>query len=60
MDFIGPFTDGLRALANAEGRCVKDNTALLLAGAVAGPLNRAPSALTSALKAGGALRWTTT
>jgi methionine-rich copper-binding protein CopC len=35
LDFIGPFTDGLRALANAEGRCVKDNTLLAIAGAVA-------------------------
>jgi len=35
MDIIGPFTEGLRALANAEGRCQKDNTLIMLAGAVA-------------------------
>ena len=35
LDDIGPFTDGLAALANAEGRCVKDNTLLMCAGAFA-------------------------
>jgi len=35
LDDIGPFTEGLAAIANAEGRCVSDNTLLLLAGAVA-------------------------
>jgi hypothetical protein len=35
MDDIGPFTEGLAALANAEGRCIKDNTLLMCAGAVA-------------------------
>jgi large repetitive protein len=35
LDDIGPFTEGLAALANAEGRCVKDNTLLMCAGAVA-------------------------
>jgi hypothetical protein len=35
LDQIGPFTDGLAALANAEGRCIKDNTLLMCAGAVA-------------------------
>lgn len=35
FDDIIPFTEGLRAIANAEGRCVRDNTALMIAGAVA-------------------------
>src|SRR6185436_395646 len=35
MDDIGPFTEGLAALANAEGRCIRDNTLLMCAGAVA-------------------------
>ncbi|HWI56105.1 MAG TPA: Hint domain-containing protein, partial [Bacillota bacterium] len=34
-DGIPEFIDGLRAIANAEGRCVKDNTALAIAGGVA-------------------------
>ena len=32
---IAPFIDGLAAIANAEGRCIKDNTLLAIAGGVA-------------------------
>jgi hypothetical protein len=32
---IPAFIDGLRAIANAEGRCIKDNTLLAIAGGVA-------------------------
>jgi hypothetical protein len=33
--YIGDFVDGLRAIANAEGRCVKDNSLLEIAGGIA-------------------------
>src|SRR5207247_1479476 len=33
--YIGDFVEGMKALANAEGRCVKDNTLLAIAGGVA-------------------------
>jgi hypothetical protein len=49
----GGFVDGLSALAKAKGRCIKDNTALFLAGATVIAYTAARDALSAGKLAGG-------
>jgi hypothetical protein len=49
LDLIGPFLDGLRALAEAAARCGKDGTAIAVAGSVAITMMIVRNAMTAAL-----------
>ena len=49
LDLIGPFLDGLRALAEAAARCGKDGTAIAVAGSVAITMMIVRNAMVAAL-----------